>query len=72
MSQVATPPQPPRVAAFPDARSPAKLKLLDQVRHLIRARHYSHRIEEAYVHWIRRYIVFPLARLPVPVGFDTS
>ena len=29
-------------------------KLLDQVRSAIRARHYSRRTEEAYVHWIRR------------------
>ena len=33
-------------------------KLLDRVRAEIRARHYSRRTEEAYVHWIRRYIVF--------------
>jgi integrase len=33
-------------------------KLLDQVRAAIRARHYSRRTEEAYVHWIRRYILF--------------
>jgi integron integrase len=37
---------------------PARLKLLDRVRHAIRTRHYSPRTEEAYVHWIRRYIVF--------------
>ena len=33
-------------------------KLLDRVRDAVRARHYSHRIEDAYVTWIRRYIVF--------------
>jgi site-specific recombinase XerD len=33
-------------------------KLLDRVRAEIRVRHYSRRTEEAYVHWIRRYIVF--------------
>ena len=37
---------------------PARPKLLDRVRHAIRTRHYSPRTEEAYVHWIRRYIVF--------------
>ena len=31
---------------------------MDRVRHVIRVRHYSRRTEEAYVHWIRRYIVF--------------
>jgi integron integrase len=33
-------------------------RLLDRVREAIRARHYSRRTEEAYVHWIRRFIVF--------------
>jgi hypothetical protein len=33
-------------------------KLIERVRHAIRLRHYSHRTEEAYVYWIRRYIVF--------------
>jgi len=37
---------------------PARQKLLDRVRHAIRTRHYSPRTEDAYVHWIRRYIVF--------------
>jgi Phage integrase, N-terminal SAM-like domain len=36
---------------------PAK-KLLDQVRDAIRVKHYSYRTEEAYVQWIRRYILF--------------
>ena len=31
-------------------------KLLDQVRDAIRVKHYSIRIVEAYVSWIRRYI----------------
>ena len=35
-----------------------KPKLLDQVRAAIRLRHYSLRTEEAYVHWIRRFIFF--------------
>ena len=33
-------------------------KLLDQVRDVIRLKHYSIRTEEAYVNWIRRYILF--------------
>jgi integrase len=32
--------------------------LLDRVRQAIRVRHYSRRTEEAYVYWLRRYIVF--------------
>jgi integron integrase len=39
-------------------------KLLDRVRAEIRARHYSRRTEEAYVHWIRRCIVFHGKRHP--------
>jgi len=37
-----------REAASPDSPKP---KLLDRVRLAVRARHYSHRTEKAYVHW---------------------
>jgi hypothetical protein len=33
-------------------------RLMEQVRAEIRARYYSRRTEDAYVHWIRRFIVF--------------
>ena len=33
-------------------------RLLDQVRARARTRHYSRRTEEAYVAWIRRFILF--------------
>ena len=46
----------------------AKPRLLDQVRPAIRARHYSHRTEEAYVGWIRRYILFHGKRHPAEMG----
>ena len=36
----------------------APSRLLDRLRHHIRIRHYSQRTEEAYVHWVRRYIRF--------------
>ena len=39
-------------------------KLLDQVRELIRRKHYSIRTEQAYVLWIKRYILFHNKRLP--------
>jgi integrase len=45
-----------------------KPKLLDRVRHAIRAKHYSHRTESAYVDWIRRYIVFHRKRHPSELG----
>ncbi len=43
-------------------------KLLDRVRHAIRARHYSRRTEEAYVRWIRRFILFHDKRHPRDMG----
>ncbi len=41
-----------------------KPKLLDQVRFAIRTKHYSIRTEEAYVSWIKRYILFHKKRHP--------
>ncbi len=43
-------------------------RLLDRVRAAVRARHYSIRTEKAYVHWIRRYIVFHGKRHPETLG----
>ena len=42
-----------------------KPKLLNRVRQLMRLRHYSLRTEEAYVGWIRRYILFHGKRHPI-------
>jgi site-specific recombinase XerD len=39
-------------------------KLLDQVRHAIRLKHYSLRTEEAYIFWIKKYIRFHNVRHP--------
>jgi integron integrase len=47
---------------------PVKPKLLHLVRQAIRIRHYSPRTEEAYVHWIRRYIFFHDVRHPAEMG----
>lgn len=35
-----------------------KSKLLDQLREVIRVKHYSLRTEEAYVQWVRRFLKF--------------
>src|SRR5262252_982334 len=43
-------------------------RLLDRVRFAVRARHYSLRTEEAYVGWIRRYILFHHKRHPSEMG----
>jgi integrase len=44
------------------------LRLLDQVRELIRIRHYSIRTEHAYLQWIRRFILFHDKRHPRELG----
>ena len=43
-------------------------RLLDRVREAIRTRHYSYRTEEAYVGWIRRFILFHRKRHPADMG----
>ncbi|HUP61942.1 MAG TPA: integron integrase [Thermoanaerobaculia bacterium] len=45
-------------------------RLLDRVRTAIRTRHYSRRTEDAYVGWIRRYILFHGKRHPAAMGPD--
>jgi len=43
-------------------------RLLDQLRQQIRLRHYSYRTEQAYVGWVRRYILFHNRRHPADMG----
>jgi len=43
-------------------------KLLDQVRDVLRLKHYSIRTEESYVDWIKRYIFFHKKRHPKDMG----
>ena len=47
---------------------PRRPRLLDQVRAAIRAKHFSRRTEQAYVNWIRRFIVASGKRHPVELG----
>lgn len=54
--------QPGRVSAAPAPR------LLDRVRAVLRSRHYSPRTEEAYVQWIRRFILFHEKRHPADLA----
>jgi integron integrase len=57
-------------AAAPQAtpvQAPAP-RLLDRVRAVLRARHYSPRTEESYVAWIRRFILFHGRRHPDELG----
>ena len=43
-------------------------KLFDQVRYAIRVRHLSYRTEQAYVHWIRKFILFHGKKHPMDMG----
>ncbi|WP_172797476.1 phage integrase N-terminal SAM-like domain-containing protein, partial [Xanthomonas vesicatoria] len=43
-------------------------KLLDQVRDRLRVRHYSLRTEQAYLSWIRRFILASGRRHPAQMG----
>src|SRR5688572_31184050 len=45
-------------------------RFLDQVRNQLRVRHYSIRTEEAYVGWIKRYILFHGKRHPATMGAE--
>lgn len=44
------------------------MKLLDQARHVARAKHLAYRTEQAYVYWIERYIRFHGIRHPNTMG----
>jgi Phage integrase, N-terminal SAM-like domain len=52
----------------PLAPAPPAPRLLDQVRARIRVKHYSIRTEEAYVDWIRRFVLHFGKRHPRELG----
>lgn len=68
--QLPPPAQPmsPATPAEPSQTDPARPKLLDQVRTACRVRHFSRRTEDAYVGWIRRFILFHQKRHPSTLG----
>ena len=45
-----------------------KRRLLDCVRDVIWVKNYSYRTEKAYVHWIKRYILYHQNRHPETLG----
>ena len=47
-------------------------RLLDQVRAVLRRKHYSLRTEEAYVGWVKRYVLFHHKRHPREMGLRRS
>jgi integron integrase len=55
-------------ASLPNRSDDAKPKLLERVRTILRARHYSLRTEEAYLGWMRRFILFHGKRHPEEMG----
>jgi integron integrase len=61
-------PVPPGTGPAGSPPTPGQPRLLDRVRFAIRARHYSLRTEEAYVAWIRRFILFHGKRHPLEMA----
>jgi hypothetical protein len=55
-----------RTTSLPACPTPPRL--LDRVRDIIRRKHYSIRTEQAYVRWIRRFILFHGKRHPTDMG----
>ena len=55
---------------FPEGETPRgrKPRLLEQVHEAVRQLHYSRRTEEAYVHWIKRFIFWSGRRHPATLG----
>ena len=43
-------------------------RLLDRLRFALRAQHYAYRREQAYVHWVRRFILHHGKRHPQEIG----
>src|SRR5260221_7747829 len=59
-----------QVCDFPgsEARKGRTPRLLEQVHDAVRRLHYSRRTEEAYVHWIKRFIYWSGRRHPATLG----
>jgi site-specific recombinase XerD len=55
----------PQPIQLDQAKTP---KLLDQVRDKIRLKHYSIRTEQAYVDWIKHFVLFNNKRHPAEMG----
>jgi len=54
--------------ARPPGHGPTPARLLDRLRGAVRAAHYSRRTEEAYVAWVRRFVVFHAKGHPAGMG----
>ena len=60
--------RPAGVALPPAVASASPPKLLPRLRDALRLRHYSIRTEQAYVDWVRRFVVFHGRRHPARLG----
>jgi hypothetical protein len=47
---------------------PAPKKLLDQMRDVLRMKHYSYQTEKTYTEWVKRFILFHQKRYPKEMG----
>jgi site-specific recombinase XerD len=52
----------------PPNKAILKPRLLDQLRHVIRCKHYSIRTEQTYLEWIKRFIYFNDRKHPKDLG----
>jgi hypothetical protein len=59
-------PRPPRKCAPADSRRPPKL--MDRLQGALRSSHYSQRTEQAYCHWVKRFIYFHNVRYPAEMA----
>ncbi|HKP36021.1 MAG TPA: phage integrase N-terminal SAM-like domain-containing protein [Pyrinomonadaceae bacterium] len=53
---------------MPVSQPTNKPRLLEEVRTISRMRHFSIRTEQAYVNWIRRFVLFHKKRHPLDMG----
>jgi len=58
------------MSILPPSPRPDKPKLLEQVRDVVRRRHYSIRTEQSYVDWIKRFILYHDKRHPREMAED--
>ena len=53
-----------------DATLTSDRQAIDQVREILRLKHYAYRTEQAYLDWIRRFVPFHGSHHPILMGVD--
>lgn len=61
-------PNSPSYIGTQPAGQPQRPRLLDEVRRVLRVKHYAYRTEQTYVHWIRRFILYHGKQHPNNLG----